>query len=370
MPKITGIEIFKTDLPFKHSFKHSIKIRNSSESVFLKVILDNGILGFGECLPREYVTGNTHNSVFREIVAFARDLIGFNMGQEKESLTRIKDLQGVEGEARCAVEMALLDCLGRACSKPLSGLLGDVISTKFTYSFVIPSVSLPKTAVICVFAGLSGYRFIKLKVGAIDDMSRVRLCRNLLSGADIRVDANGAWDSGQTALEAIERLRRFRISAIEQPTPKEDLNALQEVADFCPEPIIADESLCSMQDALKLAQSRACDIFNVRISKCGGIFRSLDIIKIAHDNEMSFQIGCLVGESGLLSAAGRHLASVAGEPIYMEGSYSRLLLKEDVIEEDLTPARSIGYALNGDGLGVTVREDVIRKYSKENILVE
>jgi L-alanine-DL-glutamate epimerase-like enolase superfamily enzyme len=129
--------------------------------------------------------------------------------------------------------------------------------------------------------------------------------------------------------------------------------------------VIADESLCTRPDALKLAQSRACDVFNVRLSKCGGIFRSLDIIKIAHDYEISYQIGCLVGESGILSAAARHMASVVRNIRYFEGSYSRFLLKEDVIEEDLTPKRSIGYTLNKSGLGVTVKEGILRKYSKD-----
>ena len=365
MPEISRIEIFKTDLPFKYSFKHSLKSRNASESVFVKVALDNGITGFGESLPRSYVTGSTQDSVCKDLSNFAKSLIGARLDDNEGSINLIKSLEGIEGEARCAVEIALLDCLGKVCSKPISAFLGDIINTEFVYSLIIPSVSPIKALLMCLFAKQQNYRFIKVKVGYGNDIARVRLCRRILPDADIRIDANGIWDSSHTAFEMIEKLRPFKISCIEQPTPKDDFNAMQEVADFCPEPVIADESLCTKQDALKLAQSRACDVFNVRLSKCGGIFRSLDIIKIAHDYEMSYQIGCLVGESGILSAAARHIAGVVKNIRYFEGSYSKYLLKEDGIEEDLTPRRSIGHALNKSGLGVTVKEGILRKYSKD-----
>lgn len=369
MPKISEIEIFKANLPFKHSFKHSLKSRFDSESVFVKILLDNGVAGFGESLPRSYVTGNTQDSALKDLNGFASRLIGISLDSESGSIGLIKDLAGIEDEARCALEIALLDCLGRVCSKPISAFLGNIVNNKFTYSMVVPSTSMVKTAIVCGFARVQGYKFIKVKVGSGNDVAAVRLCRRFLPDADIRIDVNGAWDTAQ-ALSMIEKLRPFRISCVEQPVPKASIDALAEVADFCPEPIMADESLCTKSDAIKLAETRACDMFNVRLSKCGGIFRSMDIIRIADDHGISYQIGCLVGESGILSAAARHMASVLNNVKYFEGSYSRFLLKEDVIEEDLTPRKSIGYTLNGSGLGVTVKENIIRKYSTGTIVVK
>jgi len=368
MPKISQIEIFKTNLPFKRSFKHSLKSRNDSESIFVKVLLDNGAAGFGESLPRSYVTGNTQDSVLKDLGNFVKCLIGAELGDSNRSIGLIKSLEGVEDESRCAIEIALLDSLGKVLSKPVSALLGSPINTKFTYSMVVPSAPILKTGLVCVFARAQGYKFIKVKVGLGDDTARVRLCRRILPDADIRVDANGAWDV-PGALAMIEKLRPFKISCVEQPVPKSDFEALQEVAGFCHEPIMADEALCTKSDAIRLAEMRACDMFNVRLSKCGGIFRSLDIMKIADDHGMSYQIGCLIGESGILSAAARHMASIVKNIAYFEGSYSRFLLKDDVVEEDLTPRRSIGYTLNGNGLGVTVKESMIRRYSKESLLV-
>jgi len=368
MAKLTQLELFKTNIPFKGAFKHSVKSRTDSESIFVKASLDNGVAGFGESLPRSYVTGNTQDSVFKELSGYAKKLIGIELGGSGNSLNPIKDLEGIELEARCALELALLDALGKVLGAPVSELLGEAVNKEFVYSMVVSSESNFNAGLVCLFAKVNGYKFIKVKVASGDDEARVGLCRRILPKADIRIDANGAWDAA-AALAMIKKLRRFNISCIEQPTPKGDNEALQEVADYCPEPVMADESLCTKEDALKLANTRACDMFNVRLSKCGGIFRSLELIKLALDNGLGYQLGCLVGETGVLSAAARHLACVVKSMSYFEGSYSRFLLKEDAVEEDLTPKRSVGYALKGPGLGVTVREAVIRKYSSESLVI-
>jgi L-alanine-DL-glutamate epimerase-like enolase superfamily enzyme len=373
MPKISGLEVFKADIPFKTAFKHSLKSREKSESIFVKASLDNGVTGFGESLPRSYVTGNTQSSVYAQLKEFLPKLLGVELGSPgtisvpgspDEGMNFIKSLDGIEAEARCALEIALLDCLGKALNRPVYAILGEPLNKSFASSAIISGDSILKAAVTTMYFKAKGYRFFKVKVGTDDDLGRVRLVRWLAGNADIRIDANGAWDVAQ-ALEAIEKIRRFDISCVEQPTPKGDFDAMQEVADFCHEPVMADESLCTIDDALRLAQIRGCDMFNVRLSKCGGIFRCMEIIKVAQDHEMGYQIGCHVGESGILAAAALHLAAVSKDPAYFEGGYSRLLLKEDIIEEDLTPRRGVGYTLNRPGLGVTVKEDILRKYITE-----
>lgn len=361
MPKISKLELLKVDIPFKVSFTHSLKKRLKSESVFVKIALDDGVVGFGESLPRSYVTGNTRDAVMAQLKEFLPKLKGVDLKGPDEGVSFVRSLEGVEGEARCAVEVALLDCLGKISSRPIHDILGISLNKSFPSSAIISGDTPLKTAFITAYFKAKDYRFFKVKVGSGNDLKRLRLVRRIVGKSDIRVDANGAWDV-IASLNAIESMRKFNISSIEQPTPKGDLGAMQEVADFCREPVIADESLCTKNDALRLAQIRACDIFNIRLSKCGGIFRSMDIMKIAQDYEIGCQIGCHVGESGVLTAAAIHMASVAKNLKYFEGGYSRLLLKEDVVEEDLTPRRGIVYTLNRPGLGVTVKEEILRKY--------
>lgn len=365
MPEISGIEIFKVNIPFRVSFKHALKERRVSESIFIKVALGNGVCGYGESLPRSYVTGNTQDSVFKKLKEYAPSLKGYNLKEGGEGLNFIRALDKIEGEARCALEIALLDCLGKISNKPIHAILGNAFNKAFDYSGVISGDSLFKTGIVALYFASNGYKFIKIKVGGNNDAARVGLVRCILRKSDIRIDANGAWNV-KGALEAIHRLKQFNISCIEQPVPKGDIEAMRAVALSCPEPIIADESLCTRADASKLAEVRACDMFNIRLSKCGGILRSMEIMKIADAHGLSYQIGCHVGESGILSAAARHLATVSKKVKYMEGSYSRILLKEDIIEEDITPKRGVGLTLDGPGLGVTVIEDRLRKYTTES----
>jgi len=361
MPRISKLEAYKVNIPFKVAFKHSLKSRQESESIFVKVSLDNGVTGFGESLPRSYVTGNTQDAVYAQLKDFLPKLNGVELGPPEEGTSFIRSLDGVEAEARCALETALLDCLGKASNRPVHDMLGETLNQSFASSAIISEGSALKTAITTIYFKAKGYKFFKVKVGNDNGPGRVRLVRQLAGDADIRIDANGAWDVME-ALESIEKIRQFKISCVEQPTPKGNLDAMQEVADFCHEPVMADESLCTRKDALTLAQIKGCDMFNVRLSKCGGIFRSMEMIKIAQDYEMGYQIGCHVGESGILTAAAMHLATVSKRMTYFEGGYSRLLLKEDIIEEDLTPRRGVGYTLNRPGLGVTVKEDILRKY--------
>ncbi|MDO8536527.1 MAG: dipeptide epimerase [Candidatus Omnitrophota bacterium] len=362
MPKISGLEVFKVNIPFKTAFKHSLKSRNNSESIFVKASLDNGVVGFGESLPRSYVTGNTQDSVYDQLKVFLPELKGVELDDPADGAEFIRSLDGVEAEARCALEIALFDCLGKISGRPVHDILGEALNKSFASSAIISGDSLLKTAATTIYFKTAGYRFFKIKVGAANDPVRIRLVRLLAGGdADLRIDANGAWDVVGT-LEAMEKIRKFNISCVEQPTPKGKLDAMQEVADFCHEPVMADESICTKKDALTLAQIKGCDMFNVRLSKCGGINRCMEIIRIARDYEMGYQIGCHVGESGVLTSAAMHLATVSKGSSYFEGGYSRLLLKEDVVEEDLTPRRGVVYTLNKPGLGVTVNEDTLRKY--------
>jgi muconate cycloisomerase len=116
-----------------------------------------------------------------------------------------------------------------------------------------------------------------------------------------------------------------------------------------------DESLCGYPDAEAAIGRRTADILNVRISKCGGLLASLRIIALAQRSGLGVQLGCHPGETALLSAAGRHLASRVAGLRYVEGSYDRHILGANLTRQDVT-FRYGGRAqpLNGPGSGVEV----------------
>ena len=369
--KVSKIDIYAVDIPFKMKFGHAAKKRVSSESIFVRVETENGKVGFGESLPRRYVTGEDQLSVIADLKA---KLPGAVLGKEFDSFKGATDmcdsLEGLKGAAKCAFELALLDAAGKVFNCSITDIFDKVATNHLRYSMVIGSEAPFKAALSAAKSKLYGFKEIKVKVGDPDDIKRLKIVR-MIAGADvdIRLDANCTWGDDE-AIEMLDKMRIFNFSVIEQPVKKGDIRALQKVGVAIPEPVMADESLCTIDDARKLAEERACRMFNIRISKCGGILNSIKIAKIAKAAGISYQVGCQVGESGVLSAAGRHFASRVEGVRYLEGSYAKFLLAEDVVKESV----SFGYGgradiLKGPGLGVTVDEDILNKYVKSKVTI-
>jgi hypothetical protein len=126
--------------------------------------------------------------------------------------------------------------------------------------------------------------------------------------------------------------------------------------------IMLDESLTSVADAQAAIAAETCDLFNIRLSKCGGFLNSLRLAAMARSADLGYQLGCHPGESGILSAAGRHWACSVAYIRYLEGSYDRYLFHRLLTNEDIT----FGYgglapAIDKPGLGVTINEAVLRE---------
>lgn len=381
--KVVRCEILEVDLPFKISFKHSLHERTSSGSVFVKMIADSGEIGWGESLPREYVTGETVETVVGNLKeAFLPPVLGRRFSSWEESLECAKsievqarelkpDLPDRVGSSRCAAELALLDLAGKHFGRSVAEIFGKRKREWVEYSGVISSDSPMKVAKTCLKMRLGGLRFIKIKVGGRDDEEKVRRIRAFMGRkADLRVDANAAWKVTE-AITTIQNLKKYGISSVEQPLPADDYEGLQAVTSAVSTPIMADESLCSLADAKKLVSMDGCDYFNIRISKCGGLFGAIEMAEYARNHDKGFQLGCQVGESAILSAAGRHFAlGVAGFK-FVEGSFGWRLLQEDIAKQDLTfRRRGIGRPLSGPGLGVDVIPEKIEPHASARHLLE
>jgi len=340
--KVASMQVFKTNLPFKKRFATNQIVRDRSDSVFVKVQLEDGIVGWGESLPRSYVTGETQESVAEEILKNKRKILKSYKKFEDINLPKMGNC------ATCAVELAILDALGKHFGKGVSSMLmrkKEVVSYSGAFSIDSSILSVIKQR-------LFGFKAVKVKVSK--DISIVRKVRMLMGDVDIRVDANCAW-SVDEALAKINILKKYNVSAVEQPV--RSLKELNEVASRTDMPIIADESLCSIDDAKKLKNV----IFNIRLSKCGGLMKSKEIYDYAQGNSIKCMMGCHVGESAILSAAGRHFA-LGTQLLHAEGSYGTHLLVQDVGDVGFTKG-GIGKPINGLGLGVEVDEQVVRKYS-------
>ncbi len=376
--KINEVGLYLLKIPFRFSFRHARAARKETVNLIIAVRLDNGVKGFGEGIPREYVTGETAEGSFHLLEKdLMRRLKGISFEEKEPFLKSLADsLENLPQSARCAVETACLDAFSRYHNIPLYRLFAPAEghgaeSDSFFYSGVMPGESLARTCGMALFFKLYGFKNIKLKAGFKNDLARLRMLR-FIAGPDtgIRIDVNGAWKA-EEAIEKIKAMEPYLVSMVEQPVEPQDLAGFKRVTDESGVKTMADESLRTSAEAERLAREKICHSFNIRLSKCGGFLESLKIAEIAEREGLSFQIGCHVGETGILGSGGRHLAMCLPRAIYLEGSYSRFLLKEDIVREDIGFSRGgIAGRLEGPGLGIEIMEDRLNKYLYKSLALK
>ena len=362
------MDIWHLKLEFLSPIRHNLATHEGSENIVVKVTTDDGVAGFGEGIPRSFVTGELMSeslSFLQKVLGPA--VLGQKLGEPQEVVQTLADLYREttvrsRPAAFCAVEMAILDAAGCSLNLPLAEFIGPQVKDRVTYSAVIPMVSQRQLGRFLDLVKMNQMQFLKLKVGAKSDLDMLKLAREKLGWeVDIRVDANAAW-SAPEAIKRIQEMTPYRISAVEQPVAKEDFAGMKIVSDAVDPPLIADESLCHEEDARRLIDLGACRIFNLRLSKCGGLGAATRIRRLAEQAGMRCQLGCHVGESSILSAAGRHFALCSPHLEYVEGSFSPFLLSRDPVRQPVTfEFRGLATGLPGPGLGLEVDSRVLEE---------
>jgi len=182
------------------------------------------------------------------------------------------------------------------------------------------------------------------------------LAETFSNGYDLKVDVNGVWNKS-TCIMHIPLLIEYGVKILEQPMWPGSKDITEFFNEIIDQNIVlmADESACSIDEVENIYREGYYGMINIRLSKCGGLRRSLKIIDYLRSMGIAFQIGCHLGESGLLSAAGRILCLLCNDALYYDGSYDEFLLSENVTKENVSfDYGGIAYPLNGDGLGVDI----------------
>lgn len=362
--KIHEVRVHLICLPFRVDFSHSCRRGSFSDNIVVEVISDGGkVRGFGEGAPRTYVTGESHETAPASIryllsqAFFPWDLSHFS--EIWAFIDRLPDFKE-HNAALCAVEMAMLDALGKAQHCSVTEYFSSGFSTdQVFYGAVLPLGNKKRIMEFSRVIQSLGISRLKVKLSGVfgENQGILEGVREVFNGAcELKADVNGAWDL-KTALEHIPLLNHHGVCIIEQPMRPRD----PDLAEFSNEArrhgmkLMADESACSMGETVEMLAEGHFDLMNVRLSKCGGFRRSLRIVEFLRSRKTPFQIACQLGESGLLSAAGRTLSLLCRDALYHDGSYDRYLLRENITKENV----SFGYGgkagpLGGVGLGVEV----------------
>lgn len=384
MTRIVAFTLHALELPFRKPFKHAAKERWTSDSILLRCELEDGSVGFGECLPRDYVSGESRDDAFNLLeTVFLPRLVGRSFGDWEELLGFLQDCNGrapaewgaekqPQTAAWAAVDLSLLDAFGRHWQRPARLRTGVALPPAFRYSVVFSAATGWPLLKTLLLVRAYGFRQVKMKIGADLAEETIRTARRVLGNrCDIRVDVNMDWDV-PTALKMMPRLARYGVRSFEQPLPPGDIEGLARLVRETGLQIMVDESLNDAASLEELIQARACTALNVRISKCGGLVAAYDRCRRGVEAGMTIQVGCQVGESSLLSAAQLALIGAVGEAVrYGEGCFSHHLLKAD----PAVPRMQFGYGGKppalpaGPGFGVTIDRERLNSWVQRAVIV-
>lgn len=306
--RIRDVEIYPFELKMKEPFTVAFETYDHSKGVLIRIRTDAGLTGLGEASPLLRVTGDTQATA----VHAARQIRDLLIGKDPLAIERTLGLIGLHLHSNPAIvaafDMALWDLLGKAAGLPVFRLLGGDTTT-FETDLTI-GLETPEAMAASARASLAqGFRTLKIKLGQepAADLARLQAIREAVGDAvTLRIDANQGYTVPQ-ARYALRHMERFNLQCCEQPLDHKDLEGMRYLRTVCPIPLMADESLFSPSDALRLLREEACDFFNIKLMKCGGITNALKIAWIGEAGGVPCMVGCMLeSRLGLTAAAHVH----------------------------------------------------------------
>ncbi len=309
--KITKVSWGSISIPLRVPFVTALRRVESVEDIIIRLETDTGNVGYGEAPPTGVITGDTAEGIcgaFRSHLGPL--LLGQDLDHPEPLMNRVQTALIHNTSAKAAADMALWDLNGQLCGLPVYRMLGcarHTLTTDLTISVNDPAQMAADARV----AVERGFDCLKVKVG-IDpslDTERLSAIRTAVPADTVlRIDANQAWTPRQ-AVRILNRMQEkgLDLELVEQPVAAGDLEGLRYVRENSDVPVLADEAVFSPMDALRVLETHAADLVNIKLMKCGGITPALKIAALADLFGARCMIGCML-EGPVSVNAAVHLA--------------------------------------------------------------
>lgn len=369
--KIESGRVTIVEIPVTETHSHGSGDVDSVKTVILELTTDTGITGWGEASPWPVFTGTPEGNASALAHYLIPAIAGRNPFDVEVLLAQADKTVVHHSEAKAALETALLDIMGKALGLPIYDLLGGCHRERVRLSFSIANPDFDRDLAKVERLFGDGIRIFKLKTGFKDhafDLMRLEKLRDIYQDQlDLRIDYN----QGLSAHEALPRLRdfeSFRLSFIEQPVARGNLDTMAHLTQVLTTPVMADESVFDPREALIGAQMRVADIFSLKIMKSGGLRRALEVAAIAKAAGIGVYGGCMF-ETGIAHAAGAQLMAALPEldlgcEFYMATYY----LTEDILTDPFPVKDGQVHIPAGPGLGIEVDRAKLEKYTVQTLL--
>lgn len=351
--QISHVEVVPAELSLSLPYRTATHLGELEriECVFVRIETRAGRMAWGCAAFDPARTGENLEQVTKVCRACADRALDLNPLNTEYALAELMGLTEDTPSARCAFDMAFYDLLGLAAGLPLYRLLGGYRS-RIQTSITLSLGPAKETVQLAQRRAAQGFRILKLKGGLDpeDDVRRVLAVRDALPHLTLRLDADQGYDI-QQALD-VARALEGALEMLEQPTPAGDLQALGQVTQHSPVPILADESITGPASALRLASERSADGVSIKLATCGGLHCARQVDAIARAAGIATMVGC-INEPALLIAAGLGLALSSPNVRYgdLDGHF-------DLVGDPTSPSFRFeeGWLIAGEvpGLGCTV----------------
>lgn len=363
--KIKSVEAIIVSIPIRHRGVLGIGSLEKVDNVIVRITTEDGLTGVGEASPWPCFAENAW-SLKAAIDKYLGPAIVGRDPSEIEALLMLMDATLHDYPfAKAAIDMALLDIVGKALGRPIHAFIGGAVRKKTTVSYSIANQDIEKDLEEIRWLLDQGIFVFKIKTGVLpykQEVARIEAIRRMLPGnADMRIDFNQGLRR-EHAIRTCRALEAFEPTFMEQPVAGEDLATMAEITAAIDTPIMADESVFSLRNALDVVRMRAADMASIKLMKPGGITRSRKVAAIFEAAGMSCYAGAM-WESGIGIAASLHFTAATPNVHYGSDYYiPDFLLVDDMIHEGLSIRDGYIHVPEGPGLGIEVDWDAVERY--------
>lgn len=323
--KIVKITTEVKSIELKTPFRTALRETSHVEFVRVEVECEGGLVGIGEASASKVITGEDIYIILTSIASVEELFFGLTC---KEALEVLHVKCAIGSSAKAALDIAFTHLLSQEAKKPLYEYFGatDLSPLKSDITISLNEADVMLQDAKKAFS--NGMEILKVKVGddVLHAVDIVRKISEELPQCDILVDANQAWNFDSTIL-FIENMLGTPIKLIEQPVPAPDLDNLKKITELSQIPILADESVFTLEDAKKVIQEKCADMINIKFMKCGGVSKAIEILEFARSSGFKCMLGSMLEGPHSINMA-LHLAFAYRDVIEYVDLDSPFLYKE------------------------------------------
>lgn len=326
---VTAIDIWPVDLGLRDPFVTARGTVTVAGNLFVRISLDGGAVGYGEIAPFTDMSGETREVSRKAAESLKPRLLGKPASAFRRLSRELAEAAPGEPAARCGLETALLDALCRGSTLPMDALFGGRGEHPLESDITIPILDPERTLELGRAWARKGFRVLKLKVGMDreSDLTKIESLSRNLPGISFVLDANQGFDETETRNLVADLVRlRIPVHLLEQPVPREDVEAMARLREDIPFPLCADEAVRTKADLERVIRSGAADVINLKIMK-SGVFEAYDIAVTALSAGLGIMFGGMV-ETRLAMGCSLAMAAALG-PVQTLDLDTPLLLERD-----------------------------------------